>query len=69
MVVRFWRLQRGEYSVATGVQAIASPGNTAGHMSFPIELPEGGPVILCADAADLTENLQDEIAGLLLARQ
>ena len=57
-----WHLQIGEYAVAPGVHAIASPGHTAGHMSLLIELPKGRPVILCGDAADLTENLQDEIA-------
>ena len=57
-----WRLQRGEYTVASGVQAIASPGHTAGHMSLLIELPKGRPVILCGDAADLEENLREEIA-------
>jgi N-acyl homoserine lactone hydrolase len=57
-----WRLQDGEYSVAPGVQAIATPGHTAGHMSLFIELPAGSPVILCGDAADLQENLDDEIA-------
>ena len=57
-----WRLQTGEYSVAAGVQAVASPGHTAGHMSLLIELPKGRPVILCGDAADLTENLSEEIA-------
>lgn len=57
-----WRLQTGEYTVATGVQAIATPGHTAGHMSMFIELPKGPPVILCGDAADLVENLDDEIA-------
>jgi N-acyl homoserine lactone hydrolase len=57
-----WRLQTAEYTVATGVRAIASPGHTAGHMSLFIELPQGRPVILCGDAADLQENLTDEIA-------
>jgi N-acyl homoserine lactone hydrolase len=57
-----WRLHTGEYPVVTGVQAIASPGHTAGHMSLFIELPKGRPVILCGDAADLEENLRDEIA-------
>jgi len=57
-----WRLQKDEYAVAPGVQAINTPGHTAGHMSMFIELPEGRPVILCGDAADLTENLDDEIA-------
>jgi len=57
-----WRMQEGEYTVAPGVHAIASPGHTAGHMSLFVELPEGRPVILCGDAADLRENLTDEVA-------
>jgi N-acyl homoserine lactone hydrolase len=57
-----WRLQQEEYRVAPGVQAIATPGHTAGHMSLLIELPRGRPVILCGDAADLAENLDAEIA-------
>jgi N-acyl homoserine lactone hydrolase len=57
-----WRLQDAEYTVAPGVHAIASPGHTAGHMSLLIELPSGRPLILCGDAADLRENLDDEVA-------
>ena len=57
-----WRTQTGEYCVSSGVRAIMSPGHTAGHMSLFIELPKGPPVILCGDAADLQENLSDEIA-------
>jgi N-acyl homoserine lactone hydrolase len=57
-----WRLQSDEYTVSAGVTAILSPGHTAGHMSLLIELPEGRPVILCGDAADLNENLSEEIA-------
>jgi len=55
-------LQHGEYSVLPGVQAVATPGHTAGHMSMWIELPKGPPVLLAGDAADLQENLDDEIA-------
>ena len=36
--------------------------HTAAHMSLLIELLKGQPVILCGDAADLIENLDDEIA-------
>jgi len=57
-----WKLQSNEYEVAPGVQTIATPGHTAGHMSLFIELPKGRPVILCGDAADLHENLTDEVA-------
>jgi N-acyl homoserine lactone hydrolase len=57
-----WQVKQGEYQVTTGVRAIATPGHSAGHMSLMIELPKGAPVILCGDAADLTENLTEEIA-------
>ncbi len=57
-----WKLQNDEYDVATGVRAIATPGHTAGHMSLFIELRRGRPVVLCGDAADLRENLADEVA-------
>jgi N-acyl homoserine lactone hydrolase len=57
-----WKLQEREYQVDAGIHAIASPGHTAGHMSLLIELAHGPPVILCGDAADLTENLVDEVA-------
>jgi N-acyl homoserine lactone hydrolase len=55
-------LQRGEYALVPGVQAVATPGHTAGHMSMWIEMPKGPPVLLCGDAADLQENLDDEVA-------
>ncbi|MFO1320339.1 MAG: N-acyl homoserine lactonase family protein [Burkholderiales bacterium] len=56
------RLMNGEYDVAPGIRAVATPGHTAGHMSLWIETVSGSPVILCGDAADLTENLDDEVA-------
>ena len=55
-------LKHGEYSVLPGVQAVATPGHTAGHMSMLIELPTGAPVLLAGDAADLQENIDDEVA-------
>jgi N-acyl homoserine lactone hydrolase len=57
-----WQVKQGEYDLATGVRAISSPGHTAGHMSLWIELPTGAPIILAGDAADLTENIVDEVA-------
>ena len=57
-----WQVKEGEYDLAPGVRAIASPGHTAGHMSLWIEMPIGAPIILAGDAADLTENIVDEIA-------
>ena len=57
-----FRLQRGEYTVLSGVTAVCTPGHTAGHMSMLVELPKGPPVLLAGDAADLQENIDDEIA-------
>jgi N-acyl homoserine lactone hydrolase len=57
-----WQVKTGEYDLAPGVRAIASPGHTAGHMSLWIEVPTGAPIILAGDAADLTENIVDEVA-------
>lgn len=64
-----WKVMQGEYEVLPGVHAISSPGHTAGHMSLFIEMPKGPPVILCGDAADLAENLDDEVAPGLCWRE
>ena len=57
-----WKIKQGEYDLVPGVRAISSPGHTAGHMSLWVELPKGPPILLCGDAADLQENLLQEIA-------
>jgi N-acyl homoserine lactone hydrolase len=57
-----FKVQHGEYSVVPGVEAIATPGHTAGHMSMWIEMPTGPPILLAGDAADLQENITEEIA-------
>jgi N-acyl homoserine lactone hydrolase len=57
-----WFEHACEATLSAGVQLIETPGHTAGHMSLLIELPEGKPVLLCGDAADLQENLDAEIA-------
>jgi N-acyl homoserine lactone hydrolase len=56
------KVTEGEYDLCDGVRAISTPGHTAGHMSMWITLPTGAPVLLAGDAADLTENLDDEVA-------
>lgn len=64
-----FREQHGEYDVAPGVRAITTPGHTAGHMSLLVEIAEGPPILLCGDAADLTENLEHEVAPGLCWRE
>lgn len=56
-----WQSKAKEYDLVPGVSAIESPGHTAGHMSMLIELPKGPPIILAGDAADLQENIDDEV--------
>lgn len=59
---RNWRAMHEEYELVPGVRAITSPGHTAGHMSLRVELPKGRPILLAGDAADLRENLDEEVA-------
>lgn len=54
--------RQGEYTLVPGVQAVSTPGHTVGHMSMLIEMPKGPPILLAGDAADLQENLDDEVA-------
>ncbi len=57
-----WAEQDGGYVPMEGTTVIPSPGHTAGHVSLLIERDVGAPVLLCGDAADLEENLIDEVA-------
>lgn len=66
--VKNWRCACCDYDLVPGLRAIETPGHTAGHMSMLIELPQGKPILLCGDAADLAENLEEEIAPGLCYR-
>ena len=69
---QFDRLWRDGDRVPLGsleIEVIATPGHTAGHMSLFVELQKGPPVLLCGDAADLTENIEHEIAPGLCWRE
>jgi N-acyl homoserine lactone hydrolase len=60
-----WRLADGDQQIAPGVTAISTPGHTPGHQSFLVELDDsvgGGGFVFAFDAADLTENIEDELA-------
>jgi N-acyl homoserine lactone hydrolase len=63
-----WVKKRAAYDLVPGIRALETPGHTAGHMSMLVELPKGKPIIICGDAADLTENLEHEIAPGLCYR-
>ncbi len=60
-----WRLADGQVEIAPGVTAISTPGHTPGHQSFVVDLDEsvgGGGFVFAFDAADLTENIEGELA-------
>ncbi|WP_206428452.1 N-acyl homoserine lactonase family protein [Mycolicibacterium stellerae] len=64
-----WRLADGEAEVAPGITAVPTYGHTPGHQSFVVQLDDsftgdGGPrgYVFAFDAADLTENIEDELA-------
>jgi glyoxylase-like metal-dependent hydrolase (beta-lactamase superfamily II) len=57
-----WQLLDGDAELASGISAVLTPGHTPGHQSFVIDLPDGRGYILAFDAADLTENIELELA-------
>jgi glyoxylase-like metal-dependent hydrolase (beta-lactamase superfamily II) len=57
-----WQLLDGDAELAPGVRALLTPGHTPGHQSFVIDLPSGGGFVFAFDAADLTENIEGELA-------
>ena len=56
-----WRCLDGDAQICPGVVALATPGHTAGHMSLLVEC-DRQVAIIAGDAADLQENLDDEVA-------
>lgn len=57
-----WRLIDGDAELASGLRAVLTPGHTPGHQSFVVDLPDGGGYVLAFDAADLQENIEQELA-------
>jgi glyoxylase-like metal-dependent hydrolase (beta-lactamase superfamily II) len=59
-----WRLADGDVDVAPGVSTVLTPGHTPGHQSFVVRYDAsvgGGGFVFAADAADLTQNITDEL--------
>jgi hypothetical protein len=60
-----WRVADGDEEIAPGVTAVLTAGHTPGHQSFVVSLDEsvgGGGFVFAFDAADLTENIEREVA-------
>ena len=56
------REHAADFEIYPGLTAIETPGHSAGHVSVLVEFEHGAPLLLAGDAADLQENLDDEIA-------
>jgi N-acyl homoserine lactone hydrolase len=56
-----WQVADGDVEIAPGVTAVLTAGHTPGHQSFVIDLADGGGLVLAFDAADLQENIDDEL--------
>jgi glyoxylase-like metal-dependent hydrolase (beta-lactamase superfamily II) len=60
-----WRQANGDAEIAPGVTAVLTAGHTPGHQSFVVDLDAsvgGGGFVFAFDAADLTENIEEEVA-------
>src|SRR5258708_21948540 len=60
-----WRAADRDVEIAPGVSAVLTAGHTPGHQSFVVRLHErvgGGGFVFAFDAADLTENIEHELA-------
>jgi glyoxylase-like metal-dependent hydrolase (beta-lactamase superfamily II) len=57
-----WDLLDGDTELAPGLRAVLTPGHTPGHQSFVVDLPDGSGFVLAFDAADLTDNIEHELA-------
>jgi N-acyl homoserine lactone hydrolase len=60
-----WRVADGDEEIAPGVTAVLTAGHTPGHQSFVVSLADsvgGGGFVFAFDAADLTENIEREVA-------
>jgi N-acyl homoserine lactone hydrolase len=57
-----WRLIDGDAELAPGLRAVLTPGHTPGHQSFVVDMPDGDGYVLAFDAADLRENIDQELA-------
>ena len=60
-----WRAADGDAEIAPGVTAVLTAGHTPGHQSFVVDIDAsagGGGFVFAFDAADLTENIEREVA-------
>jgi len=55
-----WTLVEGSQPIAAGIEAISTPGHTAGHMSLQVRLARAGEVIYAFDAVPTQWNIEND---------
>jgi N-acyl homoserine lactone hydrolase len=59
-----WRTADGDTAIAPGVTAVLTAGHTPGHQSFVVDIDDSagsGGFVFAFDAADLAENIEQEL--------
>jgi glyoxylase-like metal-dependent hydrolase (beta-lactamase superfamily II) len=54
-----WRELDGDAEIAPGVEAVATPGHTPGHMSYRVRMGESGTWLFAVDAIDLQRGIDE----------
>jgi glyoxylase-like metal-dependent hydrolase (beta-lactamase superfamily II) len=57
-----WRGLRGDVALLPGVEAIATPGHTPGHMSYLVRTASGPPWLFAVDAIGLRVGIDRDVA-------
>lgn len=57
-----WRELDGDEEIAPGVEAVATPGHTPGHMSYRVRMRESGTWLFAVDAIDLQKGIDENRA-------
>lgn len=60
---RTYHLVSGDMTLGPGFEVILAPGHAPGQLSFLIELPESGPVLLTSDAISRPAEIDEEFEG------
>ncbi len=60
-----WKLINGTHDVVPGVRVIPTPGHTPGHQSVIVNTAKGR-VVITGDAANLVENVVDEVPPTIM---
>lgn len=53
-----WQIIDGDSQIATGIDAVYTPGHTPGHMSYRVRMADSGTWLFAVDAIDLAEGIE-----------